>query len=341
MEGCFACPVRCKKIVEVKEPYQVDRAYGGPEYETIGAIGSACGIDDLKAIAKGSEMCNAYAMDTISTGMSIAFAMECYENGLLTPEDTDGIDLKFGDADAMLKMIEMIAKREGIGDLLAEGTVRAAEKIGEGAEAFAMQVKKVELPMHEPRLSKALGLGYMVHPHGADHMDSLIDIFFSAFAKEPNVVVPDAAPLGLDPAPFEDIGPRKVALFRFFQFKRILTDSLVLCDFLPYSISQMTELTSAVTGWKTSVMEQLRAAERILTLCRLFNVGQGLTSEDDRLPERFFTPTRGGALADKSLNFEEMEKAKGYYYHLMGWDGKGVPMAEKLEELGIDHLASE
>jgi aldehyde:ferredoxin oxidoreductase len=338
MEGCFACPVRCKKAVEFKEPYQVDRAYGGPEYETIGALGSACGIDELKAIAKGSEMCNAYSIDTISTGMSIAFAMECFENGLLTSEDTNGIALEFGNADAMLKMIELIARREGIGDLLAEGTARAAEKINKGAEAFAMQVKKQELPMHEPRLNKSLGLGYMVNPHGPDHMDNLVDIFFSAFSERPNVVIPDAIPLGFEPAPFEDIGPRKVVLFKAFQSKRIIADSLVFCHFLPYSYSQLAELTSDVTGWDTSVMEQFRVAERILTMCRLFNVREGFTGADDKLPARFFQPTKGGALADKSLNFEEMEKGKRYYYYLMGWDESGVPMTEKLEELGIDHL---
>jgi aldehyde:ferredoxin oxidoreductase len=336
MEGCFACPVRCKKVVECDKPYQVDRAYGGPEYETIGALGSACGIDDLKAIAKGNELCNAYSLDTISTGISIAFAMECFENGLLTSDDTSGVELKFGNAEAMLKMIELIARREGIGDLLAEGTERAAEKIGKGAETFAIQVKKQELPMHEPRLSKSLALGYMVNPHGADHMDSMIDIFFSAFAEQPNVMIPDAVPLGLDPAPLEDIGPRKLALFKAFQSKRIIADSLVICDFLPYSYAQLAELTSAVTGWDTSVMELVRIAERILTMCRLFNISQGLTSDDDKLPPRFFEPTRGGPLSEKALDFEEMEKAKRYYYYLMGWDKNGVPMAEKLEELGID-----
>jgi aldehyde:ferredoxin oxidoreductase len=336
MEGCFACPVRCKKIVEATEPYQVDRAYGGPEYETLGALGSACGVDDLVAISKGNELCNAYSLDTISTGMSIAFGMECFENGLLTSDDTGGTPLEFGNGDAMVKMIELIARREGIGDLLAEGSAGAAEKLGKGAEAFAMQGKKLEIPMHEPRLSKTLGLGYMVNPHGADHMASLIDIFYSAFGEQPNVTLPDLIPLGFEPAPFEDIGPRKVALFKAFQSKRIVTDSLVICAFLPYSISQMAEMTSAITGWSTSVMEQLRVAERVLTMYRLFNVREGLKASDDTLPTRFFGPTKGGALEDKSLDFEEMEKAKRYYYSLMGWDEAGVPKPEKLEELGID-----
>lgn len=338
MEGCFACPVRCKKVVEFQEPYKVDRAYGGPEYETIGALGSACGIDDLHAITKGNELCNAYSLDTISAGASIAFAMECYENRLLTSEDTHGVRLEFGNAEAMLKMIELIAQRKGIGDLLAEGAAAAARKIGKGAEVFAMHVKGLEIPMHDPRLNGALGLGYMVNPHGADHMDNLIDIFFSSFAEQHNVIIPDATPLGFEPAPLEGIGPRKVALFKVFQLKRILTDCLVLCGLLPYSLAQMAELTSAVTGWDTSIAEQLRVAERILTMCRLFNVKEGFKAEDDTLPKRFFTGTLGGPLSEKCVSFEEMEKAKCYYYHLMGWNEAGVPMSEKLEELGIEHL---
>ena len=339
MEACFACPVRCKKTVECTEPYPVDRAYGGPEYETLGALGSTCGIDDLIAIAKGNELCNAYSLDTISTGVTIAFAMECFENGLLSLKDTGGIELRFGNADAMLQMIESIARREGIGSLLAEGSGRAAEKIGRGAEALAMQVKKLEIPMHEPRLNSSLGLGYMVNPHGADHMDSLIDIFYCAFTKRPDVVIPDAVPMGFEPAPFEGIGPRKVALFKVFQSKRIILDSLLCCHFLPYSFSQLAELTGAVTGWETSTMELCRMAERILTMCRLFNTKEGFSGDDDRLPSRFFHATKGGPLAEKALKEEDMDKAKRYYYHLMGWDEQGVPMKEKLEELGIDHLA--
>ncbi|UCF73294.1 MAG: aldehyde ferredoxin oxidoreductase C-terminal domain-containing protein [Deltaproteobacteria bacterium] len=336
MHGCFACPVRCKKAITVKGPYYVDSAYGGPEYETLAALGSNCGIDDLKAIAKGNELCSAYSIDTISTGSTIFFAMECFENGLLTTRDTDGIELKFGNAEAMLQIIELIGRREGIGDLLAEGSARAAEKIGNSARAFSMHAKKLEIPMHEPRLSKSLALGYMVNPHGADHCCNLIDIFFAAFGKESNVIVHDAVPLGIAPAPFEDIGPRKVALFRIVQLKRIIVDSLVLCMFLPYSYQQLAEVTSAATGWNTTTMEQLRVAERTLTMCRLFNVRHGLTADEDRLPPRFFKPTRYGPLGDTALDPEKMENAKRYYYSLMGWDSNGVPTPEKLEELGIE-----
>jgi aldehyde:ferredoxin oxidoreductase len=335
MEGCFACPVRCKKVVEIKEPRPVDRAYGGPEYETLGALGSNCGIDDLAAVAAASALCNAYALDTISTGGAVAFAMECFENGILSLEDTNGIELRFGNAEAMLRVVEAIARRSGIGDILAEGTARAAARIGRGAEAFAIQVKKLELPMHEPRLNKALALGFMVNPHGADHCCNMIDIGFRKADDPSQVAIAEGDGPVLPPAPFDDIGPRKVALLRMVQLKKIIFDSLALCQFLPYSCTQAAEVTAAVTGWDITVAEQLLAAERTLTLCRLFNVRQGFSAEDDRLPARFFEPTRFGALAETALEPERMQQAKQHYYALMGWDADGVPTPEKLAELGI------
>jgi aldehyde:ferredoxin oxidoreductase len=341
MKGCFGCPVRCKKIVEFHEPYDVDPAYGGPEYETLAALGSMCGIDDLHAVAKGNELCNAYSLDTISTGVSIAFAMECFQRGLLTSEDTRGIRLAFGNAEAMLKMIHLIAHREGIGNLLAEGVAVAARKLRQGAEDIAMHVKGLEIPMHDPRLSKALALGYMVNPHGADHMDNLHELFFLSLGEaEPSVTIPHTIPLGFGPVPLRDIGPRKAALFKVFQSKRILADSLVLCALVPYSFTQITELTSTVTGYETSVSEQLRVAERILTMFRVINTREGFTAADDKLPIRFFAPSTGGPLANVSLDVEEMETAKRYYYNLMGWDESGNPMREKLEELEIDHFVT-
>jgi len=332
MEGCFGCPVRCKKIVEVKEPYSVDPAYGGPEYETLASLGSNCGIDNLKAIAKGHELCGAYSLDTISAGCAISFAMECFENGLLTTKDTNGIEVKFGNADAMLELIELITRREGIGDLLAEGVREAAKRIGNGAEKYAIHVKGLEAGMHEPRAKRALGLGFMVNPTGADHCLNLHD---PVLQTERNSA--DIRYVGiLEPVPVDDIGPRKVAVFRLIQLKRIIQDSLVICLFPPYSYQQIAEVTSAVTGWDTGVMEQLSVAERVLTMARLFNIREGLTAADDAIPERFFQPKTDGVLANKTFDPADYEKAKRYYYTLMGWDeNTGIPKPEKLEELGI------
>ena len=171
MGGCYACPVKCKKVVQAQEPYKVHQIYGGPEYETLGSLGSCCGIDDAVAISKGHELCNAYGIDTISAGVSIAFAMECYEKGLLTREDTDGLDLHFGNAQAMVTLLEWIAHRRGFGDFVAEGCKRMSEKIGNGSEAFAVHTKGQEVPMHDPRARGAeLGMSYVISPTGADHV---------------------------------------------------------------------------------------------------------------------------------------------------------------------------
>ncbi|MBN2187388.1 MAG: aldehyde ferredoxin oxidoreductase family protein [Dehalococcoidia bacterium] len=333
MEGCFACPVRCKKVVKFEEPFPVDSDYGGPEYETLAALGSDCGIGNLKAIAKGNELCSAYSLDTISVGSAIAFAMECFENRLLTVQDTGGIELRFGNAEAMLKIIDLIARREGIGDLLANGTARAARKIGRGAEDLAIQVKGLEAGMHEPRLKAGLGLGFAVNPHGADHACNLHDDLFSIEGQELDGV----RPLGiLEPIPGQEFSPRKVSLFRYTQQNRIIRDSLVLCQFLPYDYEQIAEILSAVTGWKTGVVEILKMAERTLTLARVFNMREGFTAADDRIPKRFFQAKTNGALIDSSIDPNQLDKAKHYYYVLMGWDEEtGIPTPEKLEELDI------
>ncbi len=333
MESCYACSVRCKKVVAAKTPYFIDPAYGGPEYETLASLGSNCGVSDLAAICKGNERCNAYSLDTISAGDAISFAMECFENGLLTLEDTNGIELKFGNTEAMLSMIDLIARRQGIGNLLAEGTARAAQKIGKGAMKFAIQVKGQEIPMHEPRLKAILGLGYMVSPHGADHCANLHDTMISAPGRQLDRV----QSLGIvEPLPADDLGPRKVSAFRYVQQERFVRDCLVVCNFVPYDTEQLAEILGAVTGWRTGVVEMLRVAERTLTMARMFNIKQGLSAADDKLPERFFQPKTDGVLSSKHYSREQLEKAKSYYYTLMGWDAKtGVPMPEKLQELGI------
>jgi aldehyde:ferredoxin oxidoreductase len=335
MDGCFGCIVRCKKVVKIDAPYTVDPAYGGPEYETLAALGSNCGIDNLKAICKGNEQCNAYSLDTISTGGTIAFAMECFERGILTAKDTGGLDVRFGSSEAMLKLIEMIGNREGIGDLLAEGTAIAAQKIGKGAGEYAMNVKGLELALHEPRLKTGLGLGYMVDPIGADHCLNIHDTGFVM-----NGQVNDLHVLGiLEGVPAEDIGPKKVALFKAIQILRMLGDSLPSCMILPFSYKQLADLTAAVTGWDTDIPELVRAAERILTMMRLFNIREGFGEADDKLPARMFQPKTDGILSKTMLDPAKFEKAKRYYYSLMGWDPHtGIPLPEKIEELGISAL---
>jgi len=334
MDACYACKVHCKKVVKVDNPYSVDPAYGGPEYETLASLGSNCGIDNLAAISKGSELCNAFSLDTISAGSAVSFAMECYENGLLTIRDTDGLELKFGNVDAMLKLLEMIALRKGIGNLLADGVARAAKEIGRGAEEYAMEVKGLDVGMHEPRAKPGLGIGFMVNPHGADHASNLHD---HMYLNENEMRTKEAKELGLPvPLVIDDVGPNKVQLVRFCQLRTLLFDSLVICQFLPYNLMQLNEVIASITGWDTDIDELLKISERTLTTFRMINLREGFSADDDRLPNRFFQPKGDSRDTDKPLDQKKYEEAKRYYYSIMGWDEKsGIPKPEKLEELGI------
>jgi len=336
MEGCYACSVRCKKVVKIGEPWNVDPAYGGPEYEALAALGSNCGINDLMAVTKANEFCNRYSIDSISVGVNVAFAMECYENGILTKEDTGGKDLRFGNAEAMLQTVQMIGRREGLGDKLAEGVKRAAEKIGRGSEKFAIHVKGQELPMHEPRLKRAIGLGYAISPTGADHMHNLHDTGITGWG----LALQRLTALGiLEPLPLEDLGPRKVRALIYFVHWRVINNSLLICDFLPWDYVQKTEIVRAVTGWNTTAWELMKTGERITTMARAFNIREGFTKDDDWLPKRFFQPQTSGALSETAVSPEKLKKARSTYYEMMGWDENGVPTETKLDELDIGWVA--
>jgi aldehyde:ferredoxin oxidoreductase len=341
---CFACTVTCKREVEVNEgPYKVSRDYGGPEYETVAALGSLCGIGDLKAVAKGNELCNKYTIDTISTGVSIAFAMECYENGIITKEDTGGIDLKFGNADAMVKMVEMIGKREGLGDILAEGVKRAAEKFGNGAEKFAIHVKGQEVPMHEARGKRSLILAYSLSPTGADHMESPHDVVYELFNPEGQHPL---ASLGLlEPVDTLDMGPLKVRSFYYTKQLFDFYNSIGMCDFVgvpigPLAVKETVKLVKAVTGWDTSLWELLKAGERANVMLRLFNFREGFTKADDTLPERLFRGLENGPLKGKEIDREDFEQMKEMYYKMAGWDEDGYPTEAKIAELGLEWVES-
>jgi aldehyde:ferredoxin oxidoreductase len=333
MESCYACAVGCKKVAPLDEPYAVDPAYGGPEYETAAGLGPNCGVADVYAVTKASERCNALGLDSISAGGTIAFAMECFEKGLLTPQGSGGLDLRFGNAEVMLQLLELIATRQGIGDLLAEGTKRAAERIGGGAEQFAVHVKGQELPYHDPRIQHGLGLGYAVSYTGADHMHNAFDSNYEHEAGLDSV-----RNLGvLEPMPATWLGPEKVRAVIYGTLRRHLDNCLCLCNFLPYRNDQVVEAVRAVTGWDTTTWELWKAAERLVTLARAFNVRQGFTPADDRLPLRMAEPLGPGAPIDPAA----VEAALPLYYEMMGWDpATGVPRAAKLHELDIGWVAS-
>ena len=331
--GCYACPIRCKRVVEVHdEEYDVDPIYGGPEYETLGALGSVCGVDDLRAVAKANELCNAYSLDTISTGMVIAFAMECFENEILTTEDTGGLELRFGNGKAMVEMVRQIGEREGLGDLLAEGSTYVAQKIGHGAEAYAINVKGQPFPMHEGRTRHGQALGYAVSPTGADHMHNVWD---EGFARDP--VGETAYTVGVyEPIPPTVLNAAKVRAYTNTTNWQWLKNSLGLCMFIPWSDDQIIEIVRAITGWKVSKWELLKVGERGVTLARLFNLREGLTRADDTLPARMSNYHVSGTLNEKPVTPEVLDEAITLFYGMMGWDPQtGVPTDGKLHELDI------
>jgi len=329
MEGCFACPVRCKKVVEFKEPYVHDGEYGGPEYETMASLGSDIGVNDLRALCKMNERCNAYSLDTISAGSTIAFAMECYEKGLITKKDTDGLELTWGNAQAAMKAIELLTRREGFGDLLAEGTARMAKKIGKGSEVFAMHTKGLEPGMHEPRLNKALAIGYLVNPHGADHC--------SSFGGGTSPMGLDAMhALGIFRATEDNYSPYRMSIYKTTHCMGMIKDCMLMCSYVQCSTDRQVEILKAVTGWNTGPVELIKIGHRILTVMRLFNIAQGFTAADDILPERWYQPKTNGALSNTARTKKEMDDARKYYYYYMGWDEKGVPRPETLAELQIE-----
>jgi len=344
-EGCYACPVKCKRVVEAKEPYSVDAAYGGPEYETIAALGSNCGIDDIVAVAKASELCNKYGLDTISTGAVIAFAMECFEKGIISKNDTGGISLKFGDAKAMLRMVEMIAKREGIGDILAKGSKRAVEKFGKGAERFAVEVKGEELPMHDGRVKGMVGFGYAVSPIGADHVVVEHDTDFDFNA--PDIFIEQMKSLGLlKRCKTSGMDHQKVRMFCYLQNHFSFMDSLCLCVFAfapvrTFKMSHLVEIASAVTGWEFSLWEMMKLGERRVNMFKAFNVREGFTVADDSLPQRMFEPIASGPRKGNRFSEDELIKMRELYYKMQNWDNEGRPTAAKLIELDIEWVIKE
>ena len=314
MEACYACSVRCKKVVRIEKKeeaareaqeklgakgkvgfdplgrYSVDPRYGGPEYESLAAMGVNLGLDDIVAITKSNEMCNYLALDTVSLGATLAWAMECFEKGILTLEDTGGVPLRFYDADGVIKLVEMIAYRQGIGDLLAEGSQRAAARLGRGSEAFLTTVKGMEMAMHDPRHMPVMRASYLMAPTGGDHM--------------------------------RQSGNRNG-----------LRNQIALCHFLAYEDDQTLDIVNAVTGWNATQEEMVTTAHRGLTLARLFNMREGFTRADDRLPPRFSEPLPKHA----GLTHEMQDQIVKDYYVEYGWDpDTGTPTADTIRRLDIE-----
>lgn len=338
--SCYACPVACRKLAIVEEPglFKTDGTCSGPDYESIAALGSNCGINDPKAVVKANDLCSRYGLDTISTGDCIAFALECAESGLIEGE-VDGIEIKFGSSDAVIRLIEMIGNRRGVGDLLAEGVKRAAQKIGSEASKFAIHGKGQEVALQDPRGGKiGAALGYAVGPTGGDHIQMEHDF---QFESEGNFL-DSLRPLGIvQPIDAMELSAEKVRLFVINQKIWSFYNVLDLCIFvgLPghtFRLKHLVALVDAVTGWESSAVELMEAGERALTMARCFNLREGFTKEDDWIHERFFQPIKGGASEGNAVPREKLEEAISTYYDLMGWDAEtGIPKRSTLVRLGL------
>lgn len=338
-KACMACTIGCTRVVQVSAgPFSgVMPCYGGPEYETVAALGSLCRNSDLESIAMANQICNANGLDTISMGNVIAFTMECIEKGVLKGSDI-GFEPRWGDGKAVVRLAGMVAKREGFGDLLAEGVKRAAEKLGGDAPRFAVQVKGLEVPMHEPRGKKGLGISYAVSPRGAVHTEGFHDTAFMWDNLGPELrVVKKMDRFSIEEKPF--------AVKQLEDFQSA-TNSLILCMFLvrgtgrKRNIDEIVGMLNAATGWDFTFEELLKAGERNYTLCRAISALEGIRAGDDRLHEKFEKTMKEGASKDHAISPQEMEGALANYYKLRGWTPDGVPSREKLLELKLEEVAA-
>ena len=342
-DTCYACVVKCKRVVEIKEgAYKVDPRYGGPEYETLGTFGSYCGVDDLAAVSLANQVCNEYAVDSIAAGATIAFAMECFEKGVITTEQTAGLDLKFGNADAMIKALYMMVKGEGeFGKTLGMGSERAAQVWGKGSDEFLITVKGAEAPAHMPQAKRSLSLIYAVNPFGADHQSSEHDPYYEEGIGDFNLDRLKVIGLG-SPQPVYSLTEEKVRFAYETEVFYSMLDSAELCQFVYgptwtlYDGKDTVTMMNSVTGWDLTLEELMTVGRRRLSLFRAFNAREGLGRKDDRLPKKFFKALAGtGPTAGFVLTHEEVDSAIDEYYKLAGLNADGAPTPETLEKLDL------
>ena len=293
MDGCYACSVRCKKRVK-NEAMGVLPKFGGPEYETIGSVGTNLTIGDLPVVMLMNQRLNQVGIDTVTFGGTMAWAMECFDRGLLTADDTGGIELRWGDGATVLKCIDLIAKREGpLGTLLADGALAAARRVGKNSEQYVVHVKGLEVAMHDPRGMQRMLENYPVTPTGGDHTGGAHQ-------------------------------------------KTSIRNTVGLCIFLGYDDAQTLELVRAATGWDLDDQELRTVVSRGLSMARLFNMREGMTTEADALPRRLHEPLLKGPLSDKRVTGEEVRTIVTDYYVSQGWHPEsGAPLNGTLEALGI------
>ena len=335
--ACADCPVGCHGAAKLeKGPYAISGGYK-PEYETLAMLGPNCLNDDIESVIKANDLCNRYGLDTIGVGSVIGFAMECYERGLITKKDTDGIELTWGNAAATIAMLEKIARREGFGAVLADGSKRAAERIGKGSEKYAIHIGGQDLPAHDPRTSGgySYGWGYVCDPTPARHTVSFEMLSVAC---------------GVPYAPYSEVKFTKPDMFDYEANAPIyatLSDlhyllvSTGLCDFVIWGVDTfpLVEFISSATGWDFTLAEGLKAGRRIQTLRQAFNIREGINTSEWRLPERIEAVPSTGPTAGRKFDWRTT-KEKGYA--ALGWDAKtGKPLDSTLRELGLKELVGQ
>lgn len=336
--NCYACPIACGRGSEIKDgPYKGHKGEG-PEYETSNTLGAQCDVHDMNTITMANYMCNEYGLDTISAGSTIAFAMECFQRGILTTQDTDGLMINFGDGALVVDLIRKIALREGIGDLLAEGSRIMAQKLGKGSEKFAMNVKGLELPAYDPRAAKIMGLAYVTANRGGDHVSSTI--MAPTFVDSPILLVDDSHIDNLLEAK-----PHEAEILMNMENGAFVFDCVGACKFMGLLMyaQDYADLIALATGWDFTVDEFRMGGERIYNLARAFCVREGITRDDDILPLRLMEdPLADGLAQGNVVERDVLEKLKDAYYGYRGWDKKtGIPTPEKLHELGLDKVTAD
>jgi aldehyde:ferredoxin oxidoreductase len=339
--GCYrGCPIACGRIADVKAGKFQTPAHEGSEYESLSAFTAFVLNENIEAAIHSTYLCNEYGIDTISAGALIAFAMECYENGILTKEDVAGMDLSWGNPDALPELVRMISFREGIGDMLAEGVKVASEKIGKGSEEFAIHGKGLEAPAHDPRSGKALAVTYGTASRGLCHIHPL-----EGMAYDSGKIDWGLAEHGIpDPNSVERWDEKgKGQIVKVLQDGLVLPDILNTCKFFMYAgitLDHLADLLSASTGWDIKGRDLLEVGERVLNLQRLFNMREGLSRKDDILPERIKQKPAFGFYEKEHLcAIKDFEGMLDEYYEARKWDIKtGMPSKEKLKELGLEEL---
>lgn len=330
--GCHTCPVRCGALIELKEgPFATNGEVHRPEYETLAAFGPMCRNDNVQAVIKANEICNRYGVDTIGAGGTVAFAMECYENGLLSKDDTGGLELTWGNAEAMVELTRQIATREGFGALLADGAKYAAERIGKGSEQYAMHVAGRAIPYHDPRLAPSMGTHFIADAQPANHM-----------GPQGMGVLEQGGSLGADPLLQSDAKEvfgeweKKGELYaRGAAFYQLLSSGGLCGLYAQFYAPPVVELIAPVTGWDIDWSEGLTIGKRINTLRQAFNTREGVDVREFRLPKRFENPLVAGPAA--GVTPPPFELLRQYYFAAMGWDKEtGAPSRDTLAALGID-----